>query len=63
MNTPPGLDANDDECVLLEKSLYGLVQSARQFFKKFSKVLIRLGMKQSSIEPCVFSQETHLGIL
>jgi Reverse transcriptase (RNA-dependent DNA polymerase) len=47
----------------LEKSLYGLVQSARQFFKKFSKVLIRLGMKQSSIEPCVFSQETNLGIL
>jgi hypothetical protein len=63
MNTPPGLDANDDECVLLEKSLYGLVQSARQFFKKFSKVLTSLGMKQSSIKPCVFSQETHLGIL
>jgi hypothetical protein len=63
MNTPPGVEADDDECVLLQKSLYGLVQSARQFFKKFSAVLRQLGMTQSNIEPCVFHQETHLGIL
>jgi Reverse transcriptase (RNA-dependent DNA polymerase) len=63
MNTPPGVEVSDDECVLLQKSLYGLVQSARQFFKMFSAVLRQLGMMQSNIEPCVFHQETRLGIL
>ena len=33
------LDENED-CVLLEKSLYGLVQAARRFNKKLAEVLV-----------------------
>ena len=44
------------------KSLYGLVQSTRQFFNKFSEVLKQLGMTQSNIEPCVFLQQTESNI-
>jgi hypothetical protein len=57
MNAPKGLDADDDECVLLLKSLYGLVQSARQFYLKFKEVMIKLGFKPSEIEPCLFSKQ------
>ena len=63
MDAPPGYNATADECVRLGKSLYGLVQSARQFFKKFSEVLKQLGMTQSNIEPCVFIQQTEIGML
>ena len=63
MNSPPGYEANADECVLLLKSLYGLVQSARQFFKKFCEILKKMGMTQSTVEPCVFTQESSNGML
>ena len=63
MNTPPGYEAAEDECVVLLKSLYGLVQSARQFFKKFGEILKSMGMTQSVIEPCVFTQTSNLGML
>ena len=63
MNSPPGYKAEEDECVLLLKSLYGLVQSARQFFKKFAEILKSFGMLQSRIEPCVFTQDSELGML
>jgi hypothetical protein len=54
MDIPEGLEAAIDECLLLLKSLYGLVQSARQFFLKFREVMLRMGMKQSPCEPCLF---------
>jgi Reverse transcriptase (RNA-dependent DNA polymerase) len=57
MNAPKGLDTDDDECVLLLKSLYGQVQSARQFYLKFKEVMIKLGFKPSEIEPCLFSKQ------
>ena len=33
MQCPPGMDASDDECLQLMKSMYGLIQAARQFWK------------------------------
>jgi Reverse transcriptase (RNA-dependent DNA polymerase) len=36
MYCPPGYDHEPDEVLLLLKALYVLVQSARQFFKKFT---------------------------
>lgn len=44
----------------LRKSLYGLVQSPRNFFKKLSKALIERGFVQSKIDPCLFIQPTML---
>jgi Reverse transcriptase (RNA-dependent DNA polymerase) len=31
MNIPDGLDSNGNECLTLKKTIYGLVQSAREF--------------------------------
>jgi Reverse transcriptase (RNA-dependent DNA polymerase) len=37
MDCLKGLDHKPADCLVLKKSLYGLVQSARQFFKKLLK--------------------------
>ena len=56
MTLPSGVTGALDECVLLLKSLYGLVQSARQFFKKLREVLLAIGFTQSQADPCLFSK-------
>jgi Reverse transcriptase (RNA-dependent DNA polymerase) len=57
MECPEGLVRQADEVVLLEKSMYGLVQAARQFFLKFCKILKAVGFKQSISEPCLFCKK------
>ena len=37
--------------------MYGLVQAARQFFKKFTQVLKKIGFSQSYAEPCLFIRQ------
>jgi Reverse transcriptase (RNA-dependent DNA polymerase) len=59
MNAPEGLDAAEDECMLLEKAIYGLVQSARMWFLKFKQVMVKLGFKPNECEPCLFSKEAN----
>jgi Reverse transcriptase (RNA-dependent DNA polymerase) len=39
MYCPPGFEHEPDEVLLLLKALYGLVQAARQFFKKFTSIM------------------------
>jgi hypothetical protein len=62
MDCPQGVECEDDECVILDKALYGLVQSARQFFKKFSGLLKDIGCEQSIVEPCLFKYKDETGI-
>jgi Reverse transcriptase (RNA-dependent DNA polymerase) len=50
MECPLGMEHEDDEVLLLKKLLYGLVQSARQFFKKYSTILKKIGFTQSYAE-------------
>jgi Reverse transcriptase (RNA-dependent DNA polymerase) len=59
MNAPEGLDAKEDECVLLEKAIYGLVQSAWMFYLKFKQVMVKLGFKPSECKPCLFSKKAN----
>jgi hypothetical protein len=43
MNCPEGMNSGRDECLKLKKTIYGLVQSARAFWKKISSVLKDIG--------------------
>lgn len=52
MECPEGLQHSRDEVVLLKKSLYGLVQSARQFLLQLISVLESIGFIQNEAEPC-----------
>ena len=44
----------EDHCLLLEKALYGMVQAARQWWKKMTQVMNGLGFYPSATEPCLF---------
>jgi Reverse transcriptase (RNA-dependent DNA polymerase) len=59
MMTPEGLEAKEDECVLLVKAIYGLVQSAQMFYLKFKAVMIKLESKLSESEQCLFSKKAN----
>ena len=46
--------------MLLKKSIYGLVQAARQWWKKFVQVLESIGFVSSQADPCLlYRKDTH----
>ena len=53
MECPPGLKASKDDCCVLKKSIYGLVQAARQYFKKYISVLKSCGFTGGDVDPCL----------
>jgi Reverse transcriptase (RNA-dependent DNA polymerase) len=54
MECPEGIVRQEDDMVLLLKSMYGLVQVARQFFLKFCKILKKIGFEQNRSDPFLF---------
>ncbi len=63
MECPKGIDAKADEALLLLKSMYGLVQAARQFFLKFTQILKKVGFTQSQAETCLFYKKMKLKVI
>ena len=53
MDCPPGFDFGEGNCVLLQKSIYGLVQAARQYYKKFVGELSKRGYICGKVDPCL----------
>jgi len=56
MDLPEGMEGTPEECLLLLKSLYGLVQAVRQWWKKFVAILKKLGFKGGYADPCIMIQ-------
>ena len=56
MNVPEGMNSNPNDCLSLTKTIYGLVQSAREFFEKLISVLKSIGFKENKSDPCLFSK-------
>ena len=50
------------EALKLEKAIYGLVQAARQFFKKIHDSLVQAGFKSSEADPCMVYKEVQIGV-
>ena len=62
MDCPEGMvDIAEDEALLLQSTIYGLVQSARQYHKKATSVLKELGFTGGTVDPCLFYRETEKG--
>ncbi|CAB1104504.1 unnamed protein product [Ectocarpus sp. CCAP 1310/34] len=53
MKLPPGCDSMSGKIVRLNKSLYGLKQASRTFYKRLVSDLLRIGFEQSLSDPCV----------
>ncbi|CAE7257454.1 GIP [Symbiodinium microadriaticum] len=52
---PGGIEGYDSDCIIeAVKTVYGLADAPKAWWKSFSAVLVRLGMKVSSFDPCVF---------
>jgi hypothetical protein len=45
---------SDKHCLKLKKALYGLVQAARQWWKKFKSVMANIDFYPSRADPCLF---------
>ena len=52
MECPPGMNVDGDKVLLLKKTIYGLVQAAKAFYKKLSNVLKQIGFEASLVDPC-----------
>lgn len=60
MRYPDGFESNGLSCLLL-RSLYGLRQSAANWYKTLSKFLISRGFKSSSADPCLYVRHEQGG--
>ncbi len=63
MDCPESLEHEEDECLLLQKTIYGLVQSARQFFKKLVNCLKTFGFIGVAAAPCLLTRMNSQGIV
>ena len=58
MDCPAGMERDDDECLVLQKTIYGLVQAAARYNQKFCAVLLELGFERCPSDPCMFRRGT-----
>ena len=70
MTIPEGLDTyldkefSSEDCVVLDKSIYGLVQAARQFHRKLiSKMTKNMGFHKCLSDECLLFRNTEDGIV
>jgi len=66
MEQPPGFVAQGESSGLvcrLRKSLYGLTQSPRAWFRKFSNVVQQFGMTRSETDHSVFYRHSSVGCI
>nr|GEY07578.1 retrotransposon protein, putative, Ty1-copia subclass [Tanacetum cinerariifolium] len=60
MRQPPGYEQGNKVC-LLKKSLYGLKQSPRQWYRRFDEYILSNGFKRNSYDNCVYHKSYALG--
>ena len=65
MKQPQGFEVigKENMVCLLRKSLYGLKQSPRQWNRRFDEYVIKLGLKRSKFDPCIYFREKNSNIL
>ena len=55
MEKPLGVESNDnDKLCLLQKPLYGLKQSPREWNEVISNYVVSQGFAASSVDPCIY---------
>lgn len=59
MNAPDGMNVKDNKCLQLKKTIYGLVQSAREFYKRLICELKDLGFTEK-IRPMFIEQRKSI---
>ena len=60
--TGPLDQAKDHVCIKLQKSLYGLVQAAQQWWEKNISKLSKIGFIKGQVDPCLIYQRDNHGL-
>ena len=55
-------DYEDGKALKFDKAIYGLVQAARQWWKKLTSKLKEAGFKPSIVDPCLFQCNNDRGL-
>ena len=55
-------DVDKKDCLILQKIIYGLVQAARQFWKKIVDKMEGGGFQLSEADPCMLYKEDEKGV-
>lgn len=58
IEAPEGLSIKNDECLKLERALYGLKQSPKVWNSTFDKCIRELGFEALASEPCLYREKT-----
>ena len=51
-------DVEKDDCIILNKCIYGLVQAACQYYKKAVEILKNSGFVEGSTELCLYVKKS-----
>ena len=61
---PQGMsNIEKDNCIILNKCIYCLVQAARQCFKKVIEVLKNSGFVGGIVDPCLYIKKSAKGVV
>ena len=64
MECPQGMkNVTKDDVLALLKCIYGLVQAARQYHKKFVAILRSIGFEGGDVDPCLFTRRDSKGLV
>jgi Reverse transcriptase (RNA-dependent DNA polymerase) len=63
INVPEASRIDPDYCLKLKRAIYGLVPSAREFYKKLTLVLKSMGFKENKSDPCLLSKWHEDGVM
>ena len=64
MECPQGMtNVKKDDCIVLNKYIYGFVQAAHQYYKKAVEILKSSGLVGGSIDPCLYVKKSTKGVV
>jgi len=63
MNPPDGMEGSSNEYLLILMALYGLVQGAHQWWKKFVGILKTINFKGRYANPCLMIKHSNNGTM
>ena len=57
MECPQSMEDSKNKVLRLKKTVYGLVQAAKAFYKKLTQVLKSIGFESGIIDPCLLTRK------
>ena len=64
MDFPKGMsDIGKDDCIILNKCIYGLVYAVRQYYKKAIEILKNWRLVGGNVNPCLYVKKSMKGVV